>query len=53
TLWSNPNKDEKFRSAGEEVVASVVGARVGVDCCGIGVNGGIVRGTVVAATIEV
>ncbi|GKC17171.1 hypothetical protein Tco_1013953, partial [Tanacetum coccineum] len=47
------NRDEKSGRAGGEVVASVVGAGVGVDCCGIGVNGGIVGGMVVAAAVEV
>ncbi|GJY20834.1 hypothetical protein Tco_0393400 [Tanacetum coccineum] len=56
TLWSNPNRDEKSRSAGiEVVVVSVVGVRVGVgvECCGRGVIGGIVGRMVSAAIVEV
>ncbi|GKA22707.1 hypothetical protein Tco_0708669 [Tanacetum coccineum] len=46
-------KDEKSRSVGIEVVVGpVVGMGFGVDCCGMGVNGVIFRGTVVAATVE-
>ncbi|GKG61545.1 hypothetical protein Tco_0621254, partial [Tanacetum coccineum] len=56
TLWSKPNYDEKSGSAGiEVVVVSVVGARVGVgvECYGRGVIGGIIRGMVGAAVVEV
>ncbi|GKA08770.1 hypothetical protein Tco_0688101 [Tanacetum coccineum] len=39
--------DEKSGVAGREVVASVVGVGVGVDCYGRGVNGGMVGATAV------
>ncbi|GKE18254.1 hypothetical protein Tco_1425831, partial [Tanacetum coccineum] len=48
------NRDEKSGSVGiEVVVVSVVGARVGVDCCGRGVIGEIVEGLISGAAVEV